>query len=544
MFRLKHSLLPVLAVISLSGCDGQYGYSPEQEKLLRQLDATIENLDTYREIKARRICEIKSQKNPQMRETEVYGIYDRLYREYYQYDIDSAITYARKKLSIAQRLAEGKPHRPGELKDSLLCAAEFDLADRYVLSGMYAEVQDAVEAVDVGSLPYALRPRYYHICNTLYKGMAEASDDPLLKREYLQRKNAYRKELYRLLGDEDIAKVYVRSDMELDGGNAPLIIDTLLSVRSSGRLSTHERAVISYIAATACRRCGRDDEAIVLLAESAVQDLVTPVKEYCSLYELAALLYRKQDFARAYRYINLSISDAVAANARLNASAINSILPVISSSYDGLMKRRQSQLYAILLLLSLVTAMLVAAVHTSMQRRRELALANANLKEYVALLQEANNIKESYLGRYIDMCSDYIGGLERYRSSLRKAAKSGLPEVVEALKSTEFIDRELDEFYARFDASFLDLFPNFVEELNALLCDGRKLEVKGKEGILSTELRVAALIRLGITDSVQIAHFLRRSVSTVYNYRVKMRNAAKSSREDIEKQIMHIGHLS
>ena len=142
------------------------------------------------------------------------------------------------------------------------------------------------------------------------------------------------------------------------------------------------------------------------------------------------------------------------------------------------------------------------------------------------------------------MCSYYIGGLERYRSTLRKSAKNGgFQEVNEMLKSSDFINKELNEFYAQFDASFLNLFPDFVEQLNELLQPDKRIECKSKDGILNTELRVAALIRLGVTDSVKIAYFLRRSVSTIYNYRVKMRNSALSDREEFEKQIMHIGRF-
>ena len=137
-----------------------------------------------------------------------------------------------------------------------------------------------------------------------------------------------------------------------------------------------------------------------------------------------------------------------------------------------------------------------------------------------------------------------LGGLERYRSSLRKSAKSGgFAEVMEKLRSSDFIDRELEDFYAQFDATFLSLFPDFVEQLNTLLQPDKRIENKSKDGILTTELRVAALIRLGVDDSVKIAYFLRRSVSTIYNYRVKMRNAALSDREEFEKQIMRIGKI-
>ena len=104
------------------------------------------------------------------------------------------------------------------------------------------------------------------------------------------------------------------------------------------------------------------------------------------------------------------------------------------------------------------------------------------------------------------MCSYYIGGLEKYRSQLRKTARTGgFAAVSESLKSTDFIEKELQEFYAQFDATFLALFPDFVEQLNGLLQPDKQIECKSKDGILTTELRVAALIRLGVTDSVKIA---------------------------------------
>ena len=110
------------------------------------------------------------------------------------------------------------------------------------------------------------------------------------------------------------------------------------------------------------------------------------------------------------------------------------------------------------------------------------------------------------------------------------------------LRSTDIIDKELSDFYAQFDATFLDLFPDFISQLNSLMKPDRQIETK--DGLLTTELRVCALIRLGVTDSVKISEFLRRSVSTIYNYRVKMRNSATNGREDFENEIMKIGKLS
>jgi len=158
-------------------------------------------------------------------------------------------------------------------------------------------------------------------------------------------------------------------------------------------------------------------------------------------------------------------------------------------------------------------------------------------------LQESNNIKEAYIGRYMDLCSAYIDSVEKYRANLSKIARTeGSSEVMKALKSSTYVEDELREFYANFDATFLHLFPNFVEQFNSLLIENERLTPK-QGRLLNTELRIFALIRLGITDSIKISVFLRHSVSTIYNYRVKMRNAALDNRDDFENQVMKLGQL-
>lgn len=532
----------VMILSCAAGCTGSISYTDETKSVLQDLDKVIGERAGIDRDKAIRIGEIKASLDGNPSPAERYEIYDRLYDEYYQYDIDSAITYARKKLSIA--LKTGGRNHDG-LTSWTVGDAELDIADRYVLSGMNIEALDIIRKIDADSLPYDLRPRWYHICNSLYGNLYSSSDDPILRAGYLRERRRYRESLLELLGDEDISKVYVWSECEIDKGNSAGIIDSLLVLHSSQALSVHEKAVINFIAGTACRNCRRNDEALALFAESAINDLTVPVKEYKSLYSLAELLYEAGDIRRAYRYITISINDALAANAKINVQAINAMLPVISASYDALTRRRQLQLYVILTVLSLTAAGLAISIRYVLRSRKKLASANSRLQEYVEQLQESNGIKESYLGQYLDMCSEYIRGIDGYRSKLRRAAKDGgFAGVMESLKSTEYIDRELEEFYEKFDASFLDLFPDFVNRLNSLLREDRQLETGSKSGILTTEIRVAALIRLGVTDSVKIARFLRRSISTIYNYRVKMRNAAKSGREDFERQVMRIGMIS
>ena len=494
-------------------------YSPEVSRILGELDRTLEEKNLYEELKNDRIRKIKDGHSG-----SEYEIYDRLYDEYY----------------------------------SLLNDARLDIADRYVLSGMFEEAMSIMKGISPGRLDEMLRPRYYHIYNSLYNGMCAASDDPVLREKYRKERDRYRQILYEKLGDDDISKLYVLSEIMIDAGKPDKILDSLYDRYNSLEISLHEKAILSYIIGNAWLECGNRDKAICHYAESAINDLKTPVNEYKSLHELAALLYEKGDVRRAYRYITRSVNDAMTANARINIQSINKLLPIISDSYNIQMRRNQKQLKEMLGGISILAVLLAAAIVTLMkfmkkvsvaerltrEKNDELQKVNGRLHEYIMMLQEANEIKESYLARYLDMCSDYIEGLERYRSQLRKAAKNGgFAEIMENLRNGDFIEKELQEFYAQFDTTFLDLFPDFISQMNTLLQPDKRLEDTSREGSLSTELRVMALIRLGVKDSVKIAHFLRRSSSTIYNYRVKLRNAALD-REGFEKQIMRIGRLA
>lgn len=209
----------------------------------------------------------------------------------------------------------------------------------------------------------------------------------------------------------------------------------------------------------------------------------------------------------------------------------------------------------LLVLVSVVAVLLIVLLLLLSRAKKKVQQSNRRTEEMNAALNETNNelcelnrriaesdnVKEIYIGQYIEMCSSYIERMEKYRANLLNVSRTkGAKELTEALKSSSFISSELSDFYLKFDVSFLHIYPNFVEEFNSLLREECRFDITpGKP--LNTELRVFALIRLGITDSNKIAEFLRRSVSTIYNYRVKMRNAAKFDREDFEKQVMKIG---
>lgn len=547
LMTMIRNFLYFLALVSvLSGCCSEK--DRQIRDTLKELDDVISRQEEIESAKDSYIELIKGRYSEAMSPDEKYTILDELYNEYYNYNIDSAIFYARTKLDIAFDAAE----------QDLVDDAILDIADRYVMSGMYLAAHDIISEISADRLDVLLVPRYYHIWHSLYTGLEDGCDDPVQKTEYRKLKQQYREQLFSLLGKNDISRLYVMADIYVDEGRADELLDTL-NAKFNEDIPIHDKAVLSYIYANISDSYGHDDDATLYFAKSAIFDLMTPVHEYKSLYELASKLYDAGDIKRAYRYISRSINDAITANALINIQSINRSLPIISRSYHTQMLHNRRQLSVLSGILGIMAVLLIGAVIVTLKEQRkarqaekrtseineELKAINRKMEEYILLLKESNNIKEIYIGRYIDLCSEYIGRMERYRSMLNRTARTeGFEAVRNALKSSEFIDKELNEFYEQFDATFLQLFPDFIKDLNALLQPDKRIELKTRDGIMTTELRIFALIRLGITDSVKIAEFLRRSVSTVYNYRVKMRNAALNSREDFEKQIMGIGKLS
>ena len=547
LMTMKRNFLYFLALMSvLSGCCSEK--DRQIRDTLKELDDVISRQEEIESAKDSYIELIKGRYSEAMSPDEKYTILDELYNEYYNYNIDSAIFYARTKLDIAFDAAE----------QDLVDDAILDIADRYVMSGMYLAAHDIISEISADRLDVLLVPRYYHIWHSLYTGLEDGCDDQVQKTEYRKLKQQYREQLFSLLGKDDISRLYVMADIYVDEGRADELLDTL-NAKFNEDIPIHDKAVLSYIYANISDSYGHDDDATLYFAKSAIFDLMTPVHEYKSLYELASKLYDAGDIKRAYRYISRSINDAITANALINIQSINRSLPIISRSYHTQMLHNRRQLSVLSGILGIMAVLLIGAVIVTLKEQRkarraekrtseineELKAINRKMEEYILLLKESNNIKEIYIGRYIDLCSEYIGRMERYRSMLNRTARTeGFEAVRNALKSSEFIDKELNEFYEQFDATFLQLFPDFIKDLNALLQPDKRIELKTRDGIMTTELRIFALIRLGITDSVKIAEFLRRSVSTVYNYRVKMRNAAFNSREDFEKQIMGIGKLS
>ena len=522
------------------------------DALLREIDGLVKNRRTYGVEKETRITDLKRLLAEAASDEQRYGFCGRLFDEYRAYNLDSSFVYAQRKEELAHRL-----NKQDYLDDSAM-----NMAEVMGTTGMYKEALELLGKIDRKTLPDYLYGYYYHLYRTIYGLMGDYAVTEKAKKEYYRMTDLYRDSLLQVNASDSLGHALVMADKCIVHARYDEAIDMLMEYYRKPSLDDHAQAMIAYTISEGYRLKGDKQGQKHYLALSAIADLKSAVKEYVSLRKLASLVYEEGDIDRAYNYLKCSLEDATLCNARLRTLEISQVFPIIDKAYQLKTERQQREMKISLICISLLSVFLLAAiffVYKQMKKvaaaRRELLISNtllqelneelhdsnSQLKEMNHTLSEANYIKEEYIGRYMDQCSTYLDKMDLYRRSLNKIAAAGrVEELYKAIKSSQFLDEELKEFYANFDVTFLQLFPNFVDEFNALLTE--PMQPKPGEQ-LNTELRIFALIRLGITDSTKIAQFLRYSVTTIYNYRTRVRNKALGEREEFEAKVMKIGKV-
>jgi len=521
------------------------------DSLLNELDITVENFQQYATQKELKMNKLKELLIYSSSDSLKYDICCKLYDEYKSYKSDSALTYARRKLQIAEKLKNNR-----SIIDSRL-----NLASIMGVTGMYKEALDILGTVDIENAT-DLKAYYFHIYRTLYGFMTDYAVSMQEKRKYDELTSAYRDSLLASNEPSSSPHIMVKSDQLIVRKQYDEALNLLLKYFPTIKDDIHTKAIIAYSIAQAYEGMNERTLQKKWLTISAVNDLQSATKEYISLRTLAFLLYEDGDVSRAYNYMKRSLDDALFCNARLRTYEISKMMPIIDKAYQVQTESRQRLMLITLISISILSVLLIIAVFFVYRQMKKLALARKNLSEVNEQLSELNHelsrinielkdanrtltesnlIKEEYIGRYMDQCSKYIDKLDNYRRTLNKTAVSGkIDDLLQAIKSKQFIGDELKEFYTNFDNTFLQLFPGFVDDFKNLLIDDEYLQLKSGQ-LLNTELRIYALIRLGISDSVKILHFLRCSLSTIYNYRTKIRNKAVGSRDEFELKVMLIG---
>lgn len=546
------NIIIFLCLCTICMCRLHAADSSRADSLLLKLDQAIKERPIYMEQKELKLVELKRQLHRQIPDEERFAILGTLLDEYRSFNTDSALHMAEEREQIAIRLGNR------EYIDN----ARMNKADVLGMTGMYKEVMDLMRNIHIDRLPVDIHPYYYHIYRTVYGLMADYAVTAYEKKLYTELTDKYRDSLLLVNKDNLLIHTLIQSDQYNVRNEYDKTIRLLTDYLALQKDYEHDVAICAYTLSESYRLKGDKEKEKEYLIVSAMADMKTAVREYISLRKLAVLLYQEGDIERAYSYVKICMEDAAACNARLRKLEILEIFPIINDAYQQKTEKQQEQMKWALVSISLLSLFLLLAifyVYKQMKKvaaaRREVIDANKRLKELNdelhlsnAQLKEANHsiaensyLKEEYIGRYMDQCSVYLEKMDNYRRSLGKIAATGnVEELYKNIKSSKFIEGELKEFYTNFDNTFLQLFPTFVEDFNALLADDEQISLKAGER-MNTELRIFALIRLGITDSVKIAQFLRYSVTTIYNYRTKVRNKAAGDRDLLEQEVMTIG---
>ena len=524
------------------------------DSLLNVLDKTIKEADTYVQIKENKLHELKKEarKTPPV-SVERYHLNNDIYLEYKAYSSDSALHYLNENMLLARQLND----KERELKIQLELS--------YLLSsiGMYMEAADILNSIDRQTLPSSLLG-YYYTCyeHVYFEAGAAQPRYKMFASRYAKLSHAYRDSMQVTLDPSSATYLWLRETQLREAGKYDEALEFSDRRLAEASFGTPQYALVAYQRFRLFESMGKKDEHLYYLVLSAISDVRSAIKEQSSLMVLAQELNSKGDLKRAYDYINFSWEISQFYKTRLRSWMNITPLSMINGNYQDIIKQQNRELLIYITCVALLALLLVIALIYIYRQMKALSIAkkglqevnerlfslneeleevNCHLRSTNLELSESNLIKEAYIARFFKLCSVYVDRLQAYRKLVNKKLQRG--QVAELLKMThlsnDIVTVEVQELYANFDSAFLHLFPNFVESLNALLLPEEQIVLKPDE-LLNTELRIFALIRLGIKDSSQIAELLHYSVNTIYNYRSRVKTKARVSRDDFEDLVAKI----
>lgn len=522
------------------------------DSLMSHLENVIDNRDKYFEMKENILNSKEREAARAASPRARFMVLDELLDGYMAFNTDSAHSVCMRMERIAAETGDE------EMKINALLGR----AKVYVAVGMYKEAVDLLGAMNPSGLPGNLVSEYYQVKHTAFGRLADYSVFPADKNRYAGFERIYGDSILATSLPDSPDYIITLAEKLNSKGTPAEAIALIEDYHRKNHIPNRERALYAWTLSESYALLGDHDRQKEQLLISSISDLESAVREYISLRQLAILLYNEGDMDRAHKFMTIAVDDAGKANARQRIVELNSSYPVINNIYVDTIRTQQRRLLwaiAVITVLVVFLCILLFCMRRQMKKiaearrsvdeaNRKLTGLNDQLTAYNARLSEANReiaenseLKEVYISRYMEQCIYYIEKLDSFRIGIGKKLTSGKIDVARQLvKSTADIDEELALFYESFDHTFLTLFPDFVSELNALLVPGEGFHTK-KDGMLSPELRICALIRLGISDSDKIAKFLRYSLTTIYNYRSRIRSKAACGKNNLEAEIMKIG---
>lgn len=539
----------------------------ENRKLLHSLDSLLEQQDLFVRVKEERIKQLKMQYSRVKDVKELYTMNRMVYLEYRVYDADSALHYINKNIQLAQQTDNRTWEVVSLLEQSFVLTS----------SGLLTEALKAVSDIQPEELPQNLRSEYFGRLCTLYSRLRDySSENSQLSEHYNNLQKAFRDSVYLTATPDELRYWNCRAWLYLGTPEIEPVKQAFEENKQTLSNDSRKYSIATYNLSAIYRSENNESKYLENLILSAMADIRSVNGDIGSLQEIAEYLFKHGEIDRAYNYILYCSQKAMLFHNRVRIVKMSHLQNQIYKAYQEQSRTQQKRLQASLIAVSFLFLVLIGAflfIRKQMRRLKEANLkldstnqklsvnmdalstahqrleeANMQLKDLNTQLQEVNDqlresnyVKEEYIGYVFNICSTYISKLEEFRKNINRKLKVGQIEDVKTMTdSSATASNELKEFYQNFDTIFLHLYPDFVGDFNALLLPEERIELKEGE-LLNTELRIHALIRLGITDSVKIADFLHCSAQTVYNNRLRTRNKSIIPKEDFINAVKKLG---
>lgn len=495
-----------------------------RDERFRQLDEAISNENVYAECFTRRIDSLRNAYDTALNDTIRWECLYESSVLYGFYDIDSAAIYASQLLAYLKGEAE------------YVTIAKSQYAGILLKQGKYDAAESILNSINCASLlSQRAQDAYYTSRISLCQSRISNEDE---KQKYLSML-AQLKEDLRVMDSTTLMYKKVSSQVAYYNKDYQRSIDYILSIPIE-TLSRPYRAEFNYHLARCYEKLGATDKMIDRLTASAITDIQMNSRIYSSLNALSFALYSRNDYERANRYAKKALHDATLSKypGRLLKSAATASF---INDKTGELQHKLNR--TLIILLSVISALFMVSLilliyNINLSHRFE--SNSIMLSDKTLELNKVSSIQNLMLGYYMELSAGYIESVDQMRSSLRRTLKQdGVDAMVALLRGPAFADSEFPNFYTHFDKAFLSIFPKFIEQVNALLKEEMRFQVNDGDN-LPTELRILALIRLGITDSCRIANVLHVSRGTVYTYRSAMRVGALCDTNDFENQVARL----
>lgn len=500
----------------------------DEDELLHRLDQYIARRDEFSSKKEKKLIRMKKKLNLTSGKRERLSLYNQIYREYYTYRYDSAMVYAKRGLQLAEQLHD----------DYYINLNKINRAAVLSTGGFYSQAEDLLLSLKPEDISPKLMQYYYYTLTWVYNYWGAFCERSEFKEEMQDKKRLYLAKTLEYMGNKQSALYYYLSgELEyLQHRTDKKVLGWYQKALAASPVDSRVHASAAYCIA----RYYQDNEQMDIyekyLVQAAISDQVCPLKENLALQELSTYLYNKDaKYAkRVAKYIYCSMEDAQFYNNRLRMVEISRIFPLITETNHQREIRQNRIITASLVVVSIVSLGFLAMMFFVFRINKRLAKSRREVRSQNMLLEElnqkllnTNKRRETYMRLFMDISAVYIKKLDDYRKLVsRKIKAKQTADLLTAINSYKLAEEEASSFYIRFDKAFMDLYPNFVDEFNQLLLPEKQIVLPAPNS-LTKELRIYALMRLGITDGQELATLLFYSTQTIYNYKTSIRKRAK-----------------